>query len=97
MDKNMDRCWKSTWPNRVSSQHLGIFATAWGCQLKTLGEDRAAAYSTFFVHTVVYSINQCVLLSRMPAIVVSEADTVRCKASQDTVGGAAFLSFKLHI
>ena len=52
MDENMDPCWKSTWPNGVSSQLLGIFATAWGCQLKTLGEDTAAAYSTFVVLTV---------------------------------------------
>ena len=52
MDENMDPCWKSTWPNGVSSQLLGIFATAWGCQLKTLGEDTAAAYSKFVVLTV---------------------------------------------
>ena len=72
-------------------KRLGIWATAWGCQLKTLGEDTAAASSTILVHTV----NG--ILSHMPAIVVSEANTLRCKASLDSAGGAAFLSFKMSI
>jgi len=39
----------------------------------------------------------CLALSHVPAIVVSEANTVRCKANQDSVGGAALLSFKMRI
>jgi hypothetical protein len=38
----------------------------------------------------------CLALSHVPAIVVSEAN-LRCKANQDSVGGAALLSFKMRI